>query len=72
MGFDNSVQDEKSKPKTTIGNLSRNVNNSLTSIPILLCCFTAGLIDSSTFNAWGVFSTMQTGTLLSIDYQTVR
>jgi uncharacterized membrane protein YoaK (UPF0700 family) len=40
---------------------SRNVKNSFTSIPILLCSFTAGLIDSTTFNGWGVFATMQTG-----------
>lgn len=41
--------------------LSRNVENYLTSIPIILCCFCSGLIDSSVFNAWGVFATMQTG-----------
>src|ERR1700761_7707289 len=40
---------------------SRNVSTSLTSIPIILCCFCSGLIDSCVFNAWGVFATMQTG-----------
>ncbi|KAE9973902.1 hypothetical protein BLS_003378 [Venturia inaequalis] len=58
MGSFKMVQDEKTS------NLSRDVKNSLTSIPILLCCFTAGLIDSSTFNAWGVFATMQTGNMV--------
>jgi uncharacterized membrane protein YoaK (UPF0700 family) len=41
--------------------LFRNVDLSLTSIPILFCCFCSGLIDSTVFNAWGVFATMQTG-----------
>ncbi|KIW04390.1 hypothetical protein, variant [Verruconis gallopava] len=39
----------------------RNVRNYMTSIPILLCCFCSGLVDSAVFNAWGVFATMQTG-----------
>jgi len=43
---------------------SRNVDTSLTSIPIILCCFCSGLIDSCAFNAWGVFGTMQTGVSL--------
>jgi hypothetical protein len=42
---------------------SRNVDPFLTSIPILLCCFCSGLIDSTVFNAWGVFATMQTGAI---------
>jgi len=33
----------------------------LTSIPIILCCFTSGLVDANVFNAWGVFASMQTG-----------
>ena len=41
--------------------LLRNIENYLTSIPIILCCFCSGLIDSCVFNAWGVFATMQTG-----------
>lgn len=65
MGSSEMVQDEKPKPNR-LSNLSHEVKNSLTSIPILLCCFTAGLIDSSTFNAWGVFATMQTGMLESV------
>ena len=39
----------------------RTVRNYMTSIPILFCCFTSGLVDSAVFNAWGVFATMQTG-----------
>lgn len=48
----------KRKP---LGFLSQNVDLSLTSVPIILCCFCSGLIDSCVFNAWGVFATMQTG-----------
>ncbi|TID20656.1 hypothetical protein E6O75_ATG05420 [Venturia nashicola] len=63
MGLTDMAQDAKIKGNN-MGYLSRDVKNSLTSIPILLCCFTAGLIDSSTFNAWGVFATMQTGNMV--------
>jgi len=41
--------------------LRQKISTNLTSIPILLCCFTSGLIDASVFNAWGVFASMQTG-----------
>ena len=41
--------------------MSCNIRNYLTSIPIILCCFCSGLIDSCVFDAWGVFATMQTG-----------
>lgn len=39
----------------------QNIDTFLTSIPILLCCFTSGVIDAGVFNAWGVFASMQTG-----------
>jgi uncharacterized membrane protein YoaK (UPF0700 family) len=45
--------------------LSRNVDPFLTSIPVILCCFTSGLVDSAAFNAWGVFASMQTGMFIS-------
>ncbi|QDS72308.1 hypothetical protein FKW77_007470 [Venturia effusa] len=64
MASSGVAQDDKISKASKWGSLSRDVNNSLTSIPILLCCFTAGLIDSSTFNAWGVFATMQTGNMV--------
>ncbi len=41
-----------------------NVRNYMTSIPILLCCFCSGLVDSAVFNAGGVFATMQASILL--------
>jgi hypothetical protein len=43
------------------GYLQENIDTFLTSIPILVCCFTSGLIDAGVFNAWSVFASMQTG-----------
>jgi hypothetical protein len=33
-------------------------------IILIFCCYITGLVDSSTYNAWTVFSGMQTGELL--------
>jgi thiamine transporter ThiT len=34
-------------------------------IPLLVMCYTTGLLDASSYNEWGVFVGMQTGTLIS-------
>jgi uncharacterized membrane protein YoaK (UPF0700 family) len=44
--------------------LTQEISLSLTSVPILFCCFSSGLVDSCVFNSWGVFASMQTGKLL--------
>jgi uncharacterized membrane protein YoaK (UPF0700 family) len=59
-----NASEEQSTEEEAVKNVPyhrRNVRNYMTSIPILLCCFCSGLVDSAVFNAWGVFATMQTG-----------
>ncbi|OCK85664.1 hypothetical protein K432DRAFT_377436 [Lepidopterella palustris CBS 459.81] len=41
--------------------LTETVNPTRGDIPLLICCFTTGLLDSAAFNNWGVFVGMQTG-----------
>jgi hypothetical protein len=61
--IDNGYQEAlgQEKPKRGPSYLQQNIDPFLTSIPILLCCFTSGLIDAGVFNAWSVFASMQTG-----------
>ena len=42
--------------------LSQTVDQRHGDIPLFVCCFTSGLLDSVSFNNWGVFVGMQTGT----------
>jgi len=41
--------------------LSQTVDQRHGDIPLFVCCFTSGLLDSVSFNNWGVFVGMQTG-----------
>ena len=45
--------------------LSQTVDQRHGDIPLFVCCFTSGLLDSVSFNNWGVFVGMQTGTQTS-------
>jgi uncharacterized membrane protein YoaK (UPF0700 family) len=59
-------EDQPAQPAKPRGNavsrhMTRKIHPFLSSIPILLCCFTSGVVDSSVFNAWGIFASMQTG-----------
>ncbi|KAH8811613.1 hypothetical protein F5884DRAFT_854954 [Xylogone sp. PMI_703] len=41
--------------------LKTNITLHHADIPIIICCFISGLCDSSAFNAWNTFVSMQTG-----------
>jgi hypothetical protein len=41
--------------------LQQDVDLRHVDIPVVASCFTTGLTDSVTFNAWGAFVSMQTG-----------
>jgi Protein of unknown function (DUF1275) len=76
MEIDKARDNSNRMPQTSVGSnrgqkkpkhehwLSLKINTTLSSIPILLCCFISGLIDANVFNAWGVFASMQTGKLI--------
>ncbi|OBT97565.1 hypothetical protein VE01_04529 [Pseudogymnoascus verrucosus] len=55
---------EKQSPKARsswLTELKRDVNLNHTDIPVIASCFSSGLCDSSAFNAWNTFVSMQTG-----------
>lgn len=56
--------DNKPKPPSRFSfvGLKRDITKDRTDIPIIACCFASGLCDSSAFNAWNTFVSMQTGT----------
>ncbi|KFY47385.1 hypothetical protein V494_00010 [Pseudogymnoascus sp. VKM F-4513 (FW-928)] len=41
--------------------LKRDISLNYTDIPVIASCFSSGLCDSSAFNAWNTFVSMQTG-----------
>ena len=41
--------------------LSNEISISHADIPIIACCLVSGLCDSSAYNAWSCFVSMQTG-----------
>ncbi|EAU38472.1 conserved hypothetical protein [Aspergillus terreus NIH2624] len=43
-----------------------NINTAYTDILLIICGFVSGLVDGLSFNAWGSFSSMQTGNTLFI------
>ena len=58
------VDAEKQSPKVRaswLTELKRDVNLNHTDIPVIASCFSSGLCDSSAFNAWNTFVSMQTG-----------
>jgi len=52
------------KPSTRsrlLSHLKTNISLDHADIPVIFCCFVSGLCDSSAFNAWNTFVSMQTG-----------
>lgn len=48
-------------PRFCWAGLKRDISKDHTDIPIIACCFTSGLCDSSAYNVWNTFVSMQTG-----------
>ncbi|KFY87970.1 hypothetical protein V500_06648 [Pseudogymnoascus sp. VKM F-4518 (FW-2643)] len=46
--------------------LKRNISLRHTDIPVIATCFSSGLCDSSTFNAWNTFVSMQSGNAITL------
>lgn len=41
--------------------LTTKVSKNHSDIPMIICCLVSGLCDSSSYNAWSCFVSMQTG-----------
>ncbi|CAG8241132.1 unnamed protein product [Penicillium salamii] len=57
----NQTQDENSMPATLSRHFRANIDTTHTDIILVVCGFVGGLVDGLSFNAWGSFSSMQTG-----------
>ncbi|KFX96430.1 hypothetical protein O988_05318 [Pseudogymnoascus sp. VKM F-3808] len=57
---DAEKQSSKARP-SWLAELKRDVSLNHTDIPVIASCFSSGLCDSSAFNAWNTFVSMQTG-----------
>ncbi|RFU32820.1 hypothetical protein B7463_g3519, partial [Scytalidium lignicola] len=44
-----------------LSHLKTNISLHYADFPVIFCCFVSGLCDSSAFNAWNTFVSMQTG-----------
>jgi hypothetical protein len=50
-----------SRTKSALQYLQAEISLKHADIPIIACCFVSGLCDSSAYNAWTCFVSMQTG-----------
>ena len=56
---------QKGSPFSYVSHFMKmELDNSYTDIVLIVCGFVAGLVDGLSFNAWGSFSSMQTGTYM--------
>lgn len=56
-----SLQKPKSHWQSAMTHLKTEISLEHADIPIIACCFVSGLCDSSAYNAWTCFVSMQTG-----------
>ncbi|KAJ5824740.1 hypothetical protein N7447_007080 [Penicillium robsamsonii] len=60
-----SVSGNQTEDNTVYSTISRHfradIDTTHTEIPLIICGFVGGLVDGLSFNAWGSFSSMQTG-----------
>jgi hypothetical protein len=60
-----SVSGNQTEDNTFRSTISRHfradIDTTHTDIPLIICGFVGGLVDGLSFNAWGSFSSMQTG-----------
>lgn len=53
--------DDNSVPATLSRHFRANIDTTHTDLILIICGFVGGLVDGLSFNAWGSFSSMQTG-----------
>jgi hypothetical protein len=57
----NQTQEANTLPATLLRHFRANIDTKHTDIVLIICGFVGGLVDGLSFNAWGSFSSMQTG-----------
>jgi hypothetical protein len=58
----NQTQEGNSVPATLSRHFRAKIDTTHTDIVLIICGFVGGMVDGLSFNAWGSFSSMQTGT----------
>lgn len=56
-----TISDEFSLRSSTSRYFLADINTEWTDVLLIVCSFVSGLVDGLSFNAWGNFSSMQTG-----------
>lgn len=62
QGNQDTVSDEFSLREIISQYLQAGINTAWTDVLLIICGFVSGLVDGLSFNAWGGFSSMQSGT----------
>ncbi|KAF4765299.1 hypothetical protein N7455_004962 [Penicillium solitum] len=57
----NQTPEDNTVCSTISRHFRADINTTHTDIPLIICGFVGGLVDGLSFNAWGSFSSMQTG-----------
>ncbi|KAJ5207507.1 Protein of unknown function DUF1275 [Penicillium cf. griseofulvum] len=57
----NQTEDDNTVYSTISRHFRADIDTAHTDIPLIICGFVGGLVDGLSFNAWGSFSSMQTG-----------
>lgn len=57
----NQISEDYTVCSTISRHFRADIDTTNTDIPLLVCGFVGGLVDGLSFNAWGSFSSMQTG-----------
>lgn len=55
------ISDDSSLPQSMSRYFQAGINTGWTDVLLIICGFVSGLVDGLSFNAWGSFSSMQTG-----------
>ena len=56
-----SIEKHRTRWQSALSHLKTEINLEHADIPIIACCLVSGLCDSSAYNAWTCFVSMQTG-----------
>ncbi|CAG8890330.1 unnamed protein product [Penicillium egyptiacum] len=57
----NQTEEDNTVRSTISRHFRADIDTTHTDIPLIICGFVSGLVDGLSFNAWGSFSSMQTG-----------
>jgi Protein of unknown function (DUF1275) len=52
------------RPRCITQYLLSDIDTKRTDVILIVCAFVGGLVDGTSFNAWGSFSSMQTGSFI--------